>query len=529
MKKHILLAILGLGLMLLLLVACDTSSANHGDFSDSLAYTESMTESAIPEATQAESVTQTETELETELETEPETEPATEPVTELETEPVTEPVTELETESPYLIPDPTIIDFSTFSQELLSATFSGGGRLINVTQTSQGVLFVAQRESRDPSLMWRISSMYEAAGYPLSEDGKTHVPFTPEEKKVIVLKIQAQWGGAFEMFYATEDRTSAQSGYSLTTVYGGDSEFFGERVSQYLILEADGTTPGWKTRFNNSFRLDYTNFVGPDDEFLLEKIGFFADRAEAEAYIAADKGEPAPIPLVEKGYYICLYEDRLHLPEDNVLGGAVSSLDSAIQKCDRSKQYGYRVANEKGEVVYTPYTLLQCNLLREAKFVTQYAKDENFKYGDSCTNPGINHRPHFSSCDRLVDWILYRAGFTDQPWSQGKVVPHIPEWCEKMGFEKITRVEDLQPGDIVFVHPGSTGDPLHVYMVASTVSRGNALRYDHGSDSRIMSNQPTSEPVSYGDAPFMYAYRPVVTEENNIYYNELYANADKQP
>ena len=91
------------------------------------------------------------------------------------------------------------------------------------------------------------------------------------------------------------------------------------------------------------------------------------------------------------------------------------------------------------------------------------------------------------------------------------------------------KLEEIKPGDIVFVHPGSTGDPLHVYMVASTVSRGNALRYDHGSDSRIMSNQPTSEPVSYGDAPFMYAYRPVVTEENNIYYNELYANADKQP
>ena len=177
------------------------------------------------------------------------------------------------------------------------------------------------------------------------------------------------------MFYATEDRSVAQAGYSMTVVYGGDSEFFGERVSQYLIFEADRTTKGWKTRFNNSFRLDYTNFVAAGDELLLEKIAFCADRAEAEAFIAADRGESAPVPAVEKGYYVCLYEDRLHLPEDNVAGDAYSSLDSAMKRCDRMKQYGYRVANEKGEVVYAPYTLLQCNLLREAKFVTEYAKE----------------------------------------------------------------------------------------------------------------------------------------------------------
>ena len=147
--------------------------------------------------------------------------------------------------------------------------------------------------------------MYEAAGYPLSEDGKTHVPFTPEEKKVIVLKIQAEWGGAFEMFYATEDRSMAQADYSLTAIYGGDSEFFGERVSQYLIFEADGTTKGWSTRFNNSFRLDYTNFVATGDELLLEKIAFCADRAEAEAYIAEDRGEPEPIVAIGGIIYPC--------------------------------------------------------------------------------------------------------------------------------------------------------------------------------------------------------------------------------
>ena len=175
---------------------------------------------------------------------------------------------------------------------------------------------------------------------------------------------------------------------------------------------------------------------------------------------------------------------------------------------------------------FTPYSLLQCNLLREAKYVTEYAKAERFKYGDSCTNPGINHRPLRTSCDRLVDWILYRAGFTDQPTVQGYVVSNMPEWCEKMGFKKITRMEDLQPGDIIFVRPHAQGFPLHTFMLASNYNGNSTLRYDHGSDHRIMSSQPSTEPVSYSDAPFMYAYRPVVTEENNIYYNDLYAPKD---
>lgn len=479
MKKSIFAPVIGLCLVLALLVACTPAPESPND---TPVDTTSVT---IPETTPAE----------------------------------TEAETEAEPESPYLIPDPTRIDLSTFSKELMDAAFIRGNSA-TPKQNKAGVVFTSRGESRDPSVVWRISSMYEKAGYPLSADGETYVPFTPEEKKVIVFKIQAEWGGEFEMFYATENRTAAAAGYSISVIYGGDSEFFGQRVSQYLIFEADKTTKGWKTRFNNGFRLDYSNFVGAGDEFLLEKIAFCADRAEAEAYIAADRGEVAPTPAVEAGYYVCLYEDRLYAPEDNVSGNAYDSLDSAIQRCKRLKQYGYRVANEKGEVVYTPYDLLQCNLLREGYYITSYAKEKNFKYGDSCTNPGINHRPLYSSCDRLVDWILYRAGFVDQPLVQGKVVTNMTAWCEEMGFEKITRIQDLQPGDIVFVNPSSLGEPLHVYMVASTVSNGNALRYDHGSNSRIMSDQPTSEPISYGDAPFMYAYRPVVTQANNIYYDQ---------
>ena len=430
--------------------------------------------------------------------------------------------TEAETESPYLIPDPTRVDLTAFTEKMFKSTFKRGNSAYPEF-CDEGVRFVGRSESRDPWIFWDMSSMYQAAGYPASEDGKTYVPFTPEEKKVIVFKLQAEWGGAFEMFYATEDRTAVKPDYSMVEVYGGDSEFFGERVWQYVIFEADETTRGWATRFNDGFRLDYTNYLDKEDTVLLEKIFFCADRAEAEAYIAADKGEIQEPSAVKAGYYVCLYEDRLHMPKDNVRGSVLSSLEDAIKRCDKYKQFGYRVANEKGEIVYTPYSLLQSNLLREGNYITVYAKEEKFKYGDSCTNPGINHRPHRTSCDRLVDWILYRAGFTDQPLVQGCVVSNLHSWCRDMGFEKITRVEDLQAGDIIFVRPGANGGPEHVFMLAADPVKGYALRYDHGSDSRIMSTQPTKEPISYPDAPFLFAYRPVVTEENNIYYQDIYA------
>ena len=425
---------------------------------------------------------------------------------------------------PYLIPYPDRIEIASLDAKVFSTAF-GRGTATVISQTEIGLEAVAKNESRDPGIKWNLDGMYRAAGYPINPETGGYVPFTPEQKKVIVFKIQAEWGGAFELFYATNERHTAKGKYSMIEIFGGDSEFFGQRVSQYLIFEADESTEDWCVRFNDGFRLDYSNFVNKGDKFWIEQIAFCADRAEADAYVAKDRGEPDPLPELPAGYYVCLYEDRLHYPDDNVKGEAFASLEEAKSYCDKYMKYGYRVANEKGEVVYTPYSLLQSNLLREGYYIVNYARKEKFKYGDSCTNPGINHSPHRTSCDRLVDWILYRAGFTDQPLVQGMVVSNLYSWCEEMGFEKITRIEDLRAGDIVFVRPAKDGGPQHVFMLASDVKDGSALRYDHGSDTRIMNRkQPTNEPISYADAPFIFAYRPVATEQNNIYYNDLYAN-----
>ena len=173
-------------------------------------------------------------------------------------------------------------------------------------------------------------------------------------------------------------------------------------------------------------------------------------------------------------------------------------------------------------------------LMKEAQLVTDFMRDQKFIYGDAKINPGINWEhldpskavdPYekLVSCDRLVDWILYRSGFTDQPYQQGTTVWYMGDWCEEQNFERIDDVEKLRAGDIVFVNPDSQGRPGHVFMCASTMDEhGMYLRYDAGSDARIQckkgtevtpGQQPFREPI----ANFMFAYRPNASKLDENY------------
>lgn len=178
------------------------------------------------------------------------------------------------------------------------------------------------------------------------------------------------------------------------------------------------------------------------------------------------------------------------------------------------------------------------NLMAEAQKVTDYMRANKFKYGDAKINPAynwgaldvskaINPSEKIVSCDRLIDWILYRVGFTDQMYTQGMTVGNLDEWCEEYGFKKITNVNSLQAGDIVFVNPHPGGWAKHVFMCASSKgSDGKWLRYDAGSDARITGTTGTEvkrgkQPFREGISQFMYAYRPCVdkmpTTNTSIY------------
>ena len=177
------------------------------------------------------------------------------------------------------------------------------------------------------------------------------------------------------------------------------------------------------------------------------------------------------------------------------------------------------------------YQQLVNNLMREAQIVADFIKAQNFIYGDARINPAlnwigldavsaINPSEKTVSCDRLVGWIFYRAGFTDQPYTQGLTCHPFPAWCEEQGFTKITNVSQLKAGDIVFVNPNKNYQPEHVFLCASSNLGGNVyLRYDAGSNERIQCRKgteatPGKQPFKEGIVNFMYAYRPTTKNIN---------------
>ncbi len=213
-------------------------------------------------------------------------------------------------------------------------------------------------------------------------------------------------------------------------------------------------------------------------------------------------------------YYVC--NDTNDPVGTAFRAGYDSPTDAAKTLCDRLASQGYRIVSSEGEVVYTPhgYTEWQCDILRECKWVTDYVRENGFIYGDASVNPAISHRDKKVSCDRFVGWVMYRMGYTDQPRKQGVVVSAMAEWCEANGFERIDNEADLQAGDIVLVKWTTTasgwGYPAHTFIYAGEASpAGYTYRYDCGSNSRIQSVQPSTEPI----VQFWRAYRaPALTE-----------------
>ena len=142
--------------------------------------------------------------------------------------------------------------------------------------------------------------------------------------------------------------------------------------------------------------------------------------------------------------------------------------------------------------------------LDEAQKIADYVRENSFNYGNAMTNPAIDDSERLVSCDRFVGWVLYNVGFTDQPETQGLTVHVLRDYCKEKGWEEITDVNQLQAGDIVFTN--NNGDPYgHTFICASERSaNGTYVRYDCGSQSRIRSQQPFTEPIS----GFTTAFRP---------------------
>ena len=179
---------------------------------------------------------------------------------------------------------------------------------------------------------------------------------------------------------------------------------------------------------------------------------------------------------------------------------------AACKLADENAVYGAVVTDALGTLLYAPHGEVAATVLYHAKEVCDYIRDLEFVYGHAPINPVFNHNAKTVSCDRLVDWIYFKCGYMAQPVKHGKCVssPGLTNWCIDNGFEKITSIEDLIPGDIIFTRASAAGDPLHTFVHAGkSAEQGMYYRYDAGKVERIRSTQPSCEPI----CDFMYAYR----------------------
>ena len=193
-------------------------------------------------------------------------------------------------------------------------------------------------------------------------------------------------------------------------------------------------------------------------------------------------------------------------------------LEEAKAMADKNLRRGYGVFDNTGNLVYAPVSEPAMRILREAYWVAKYCRENGFVYDNAPINPAINCDAKNFSCDRLVCWSLYRAGWAEgQPYNSGLVVYDaghnidFKDFLEENNFTQITDYSELLPGDIVFTwsDPSTKHHTGHVFIFAGWTGEigGSDYRYDGGSDFRIAQYQPYIEGCGDIAYKFAYAYR----------------------
>lgn len=178
------------------------------------------------------------------------------------------------------------------------------------------------------------------------------------------------------------------------------------------------------------------------------------------------------------------------------------------------------------------------DVLNTAKNLTKKFADEKYVYGDPSYVPAaINGNTggvevdsegnRLKSVDKcisssgFVSWILNELGLKDQPQTGLKIGAENNtngrglEWyCESNKFQRITDVNALEPGDIVFLKDRKTNIVTHTYIFDSWKNKGEqeCKAYDCGSKEWIQSSsQPITRKVASEGKVFSCAYRPSST------------------
>lgn len=138
-------------------------------------------------------------------------------------------------------------------------------------------------------------------------------------------------------------------------------------------------------------------------------------------------------------------------------------------------------------------------ILEKAEEIMQYMIKNNYDYVQGNVVPLEDNEKKNGKrvdCSSFVCWVLYRCGYTDAHSGGHQLnTDSLPPYLENKKFKKVTSLNDLKEGDIVFF-------PGHVQIYAGKNSSGTRQYINAGVAPKGQNLYQTYEPTG-----FLYAYR----------------------
>ena len=166
-----------------------------------------------------------------------------------------------------------------------------------------------------------------------------------------------------------------------------------------------------------------------------------------------------------------------------------------------------------GNFIYSRYSNKVTALLCHAKKISDLIVENGFQLGTPTKNPAVDNSELLINGDSYVGWVLYNCGYSEGQPSEGGLKLNKPgsegnlaDFCAAQGFEKVTNINDLKAGDIVFYGEvdGIEGFAGGVSILASDAFEDDTnYIYDYCYNLRMEEMQPMRESV----VDFMFAYR----------------------
>lgn len=193
--------------------------------------------------------------------------------------------------------------------------------------------------------------------------------------------------------------------------------------------------------------------------------------------------------------------------------GGYDDIEEAKLMADVNAHLGYSVFDRTGNLVYNKYGEKITSIFGYSKEISDYIIENGFKTGEPKKNPA------FDSSEKLIDggsyigWVLYKSGYINgqssakglklnKPGSEG----NLADFCASQEFTKITDIESVQAGDIVFYGQvdGVDGYAGGASIVASNMFEDDTYYlYDYTTIGDTLEMQPFRGPIN----DFMFAYR----------------------